>query len=63
LDTLIGPLLQYGVLGMVVIAFLVGLAAPKWVLDEYRAREKLNTDLLRDMAVSLKQLAELRRKP
>jgi pilus assembly protein TadC len=62
MDAILQPLLQYGPLGLAVIAFLLGLIVPKWVVDEYRMREKENVALMKDMAVSLRQLAEQTRR-
>lgn len=58
MDPIITEWLRYGLLGLIVVALLLGILIPKWVLDEYRAREKFKDAIIERQAQALERLAD-----
>lgn len=54
----IEQLFGYGVLGVWMVLMLLGWLAPKWVLDEYRTREKFLNDIIERQAAAIERLAD-----
>lgn len=47
----------YGVLGVMFLLVLLGWLAPKWVIDEYRRREAVKDDLIKELGNAVERLA------
>lgn len=54
----IEQLFGYGVLGVVVVLFMLGILVPKWVVDEYRVRLKGQDVIIERLASGLERLAD-----
>jgi hypothetical protein len=51
-------LLTQGVLGVVVIGFLLGIIVPKWIIDEYRKREAVKDAIIERLTNAVERLAD-----
>jgi hypothetical protein len=58
IDPVVGEFLRQGFLGLVIVGFLLGWIAPKFVLDEYRKREAVKDATIDRQAALIEKLAE-----
>jgi hypothetical protein len=55
--SIIAEFIRQGVLGIVIVGFLLGWLVPKWVVDEYRAREKVKDATIERLSAVVEKLA------
>lgn len=58
MDPITAEWLRYGLLGLTIAALLLGILVPKWVLDEYRTREKIKDSIIERQAQALERIAD-----
>lgn len=58
IDPVVSEFLDKGVLGLVIVALLVGFLVPKWVVDEYRKREAFKDGIIDRLTKAVEALED-----
>jgi hypothetical protein len=59
IEELVGLFIDRGLLGILVLLLLFGWLAPKWIIDEYREREKHYKETIKDLTTGLNKATDL----
>ncbi len=60
MEPLLAEFLRQGILGLVIVGLLVGWLVPKWVVDEYRIRDKVKDEIIARQSAVIERLAAKR---
>ncbi len=57
-DPVVDDFIERGVLGLVIVAIMLGWLAPRWILDEYRKREAVKDNIIERLTAAVEAIEE-----